>query len=144
MPDAPRDGAQARDGAASHDSGRRPMPPSTRAAGNGFGCELADAGSVPPALPMRSYQRRLREPAVAGCEKASAQATPREDARLTGFADDFAIPVGDMRAYAVFISDCCADGGSCRKVRHAAASKERDYAASTVARGGVSIERQLD
>lgn len=73
-----------------------------KAAGNGFGYGLVDAGSVTRTLSARYYKDGSEILLSQGARKRPRRLTPRECARLMGFPDDFAIPVSDTRAYKQF------------------------------------------
>lgn len=73
-----------------------------KAAGNGFGFGLVDASSVTRTLSARYYKDGSEILLSQGARKRPRRLTPRECARLMGFADDFAIPVSDTRAYKQF------------------------------------------
>ncbi|PLZ00111.1 DNA (cytosine-5-)-methyltransferase [Burkholderia sp. WAC0059] len=73
-----------------------------RAAGNGFGYGLVEAGSVTRTLSAR-YHKDGSEILVSQGEGARPRRlTPRECARLMGFPDTFRIPVSDTQAYRQF------------------------------------------
>ncbi|HMM73754.1 MAG TPA: DNA (cytosine-5-)-methyltransferase, partial [Rhodocyclaceae bacterium] len=73
-----------------------------RAAGNGFGYGLVDAGSVTRTLSARYYKDGSEILVSQGPRKRPRRLTPRECARLMGFGDDFVIPVSDTQAYKQF------------------------------------------
>ncbi|WP_395625068.1 DNA (cytosine-5-)-methyltransferase [Thermomonas sp.] len=73
-----------------------------KAAGNGFGFGLVDAGSVTRTLSARYYKDGSEILLSQGARKRPRRLTPRECARLMGFGDDFVIPVSDTRAYQLF------------------------------------------
>ncbi len=70
-----------------------------KAAGNGFGFGLVSAQSVTRTLSARYYKDGSEILLSQGARKRPRRLTPRECARLMGFADDFVIPVSDTRAY---------------------------------------------
>lgn len=69
-----------------------------RAAGNGFGYGLLDAGSATRTLSARYYKDGSEILLSQGARKRPRRLTPRECARLMGFPDVFSIPVSDTRA----------------------------------------------
>jgi DNA (cytosine-5)-methyltransferase 1 len=73
-----------------------------KAAGNGFGYGLVDAGSVTRTLSARYYKDGSEILVSQGAGRRPRRLTPRECARLMGFPDDFMIPVSDTRAYKQF------------------------------------------
>ncbi|MBS0229623.1 MAG: DNA (cytosine-5-)-methyltransferase [Proteobacteria bacterium] len=73
-----------------------------KAAGNGFGYGLVNAQSVTRTLSARYYKDGSEILLSQGARKRPRRLTPRECARLMGFADDFVIPVSDTRAYQLF------------------------------------------
>lgn len=73
-----------------------------RAKGNGFGFGLVDANSVTRTLSARYYKDGSEILVYQGEDKNPRRLTPRECARLMGFADTFRIPVSDTRAYKQF------------------------------------------
>lgn len=73
-----------------------------RAAGNGFGFGLVDGNSVTRTLSARYYKDGSEILVSQGKRKRPRRLTPRECARLMGFADDFVIPVSDTQAYKQF------------------------------------------
>lgn len=73
-----------------------------RAAGNGFGFGLVGPDSVSRTLSARYYKDGSEILVSQGPRKRPRRLTPRECARLMGFADDFRIPVSDTQAYKQF------------------------------------------
>lgn len=73
-----------------------------RAAGNGFGFGLVDGNDVARTLSARYYKDGSEILISQGLRKRPRRLTPRECARLMGFADDFKIPVSDTQAYKQF------------------------------------------
>lgn len=73
-----------------------------KAAGNGFGYGLVDAGSITRTLSARYYKDGSEILLSQGARKRPRRLTPRECARLMGFPEDFVIPVSDTRAYKQF------------------------------------------
>ncbi|MBS0463988.1 MAG: DNA (cytosine-5-)-methyltransferase [Proteobacteria bacterium] len=73
-----------------------------KAAGNGFGYGLVDAGSVTRTLSARYYKDGSEILLSQGARRRPRRLTPRECARLMGFPDEFVIPVSDTRAYKQF------------------------------------------
>ncbi len=73
-----------------------------KAAGNGFGFGLVNEQSVTRTLSARYYKDGSEILLSQGARKRPRRLTPRECARLMGFADDFVIPVSDTRAYQLF------------------------------------------
>jgi DNA (cytosine-5)-methyltransferase 1 len=73
-----------------------------RAAGNGFGFGLVNAGSVTRTLSARYYKDGSEILVSRGKGKNPRRLTPRECARLMGFPDSFKIPVSDTQAYRQF------------------------------------------
>lgn len=73
-----------------------------KAAGNGFGFGLVNEQSVTRTLSARYYKDGSEILLSQGARKRPRRLTPRECARLMGFADDFVIPVSDTRAYKQF------------------------------------------
>jgi DNA (cytosine-5)-methyltransferase 1 len=73
-----------------------------KAAGNGFGYGLVDAGSVTRTLSARYYKDGSEILLSQGARRRPRRLTPRECARLMGFENDFKIPVSDTRAYKQF------------------------------------------
>ncbi|HOV97128.1 MAG TPA: DNA (cytosine-5-)-methyltransferase [Thermomonas sp.] len=70
-----------------------------KAAGNGFGYGLVNAQSVTRTLSARYYKDGSEILLSQGVRQRPRRLTPRECARLMGFADEFVIPVSDTRAY---------------------------------------------
>ena len=73
-----------------------------RAKGNGFGFGLVTANDTARTLSARYYKDGSEILISRGGGKNPRRLTPRECARLMGFADDFKIPVSDTRAYRQF------------------------------------------
>lgn len=73
-----------------------------RAKGNGFGFGLVYPDSVSRTLSARYYKDGSEILVFQGENKNPRRLTPRECARLMGFADDYRIPVSDTRAYKQF------------------------------------------
>jgi DNA (cytosine-5)-methyltransferase 1 len=73
-----------------------------RAAGNGFGFGLVDAGSAARTLSARYYKDGSEILISRGPRRTPRRLTPRECARLMGFPDSFRIPVSDTQAYKQF------------------------------------------
>ena len=73
-----------------------------RAKGNGFGFGLVTANNTTRTLSARYYKDGSEILLYQGEDKNPRRLTPRECARLMGFADDFRIPVSDTRAYKQF------------------------------------------
>lgn len=73
-----------------------------RAAGNGFGFGLVDGDDIARTLSARYYKDGSEILISQGPRKRPRRLTPRECARLMGFADDFKIPVSDTQAYKQF------------------------------------------
>jgi DNA (cytosine-5)-methyltransferase 1 len=73
-----------------------------RAKGNGFGYGLVGADSVTRTLSARYYKDGSEILVRQGEGAPPRRLTPRECARLMGFADSFKIPVSDTRAYKQF------------------------------------------
>lgn len=73
-----------------------------RAAGNGFGFGLVDGDGIARTLSARYYKDGSEILISQGKRKSPRRLTPRECARLMGFADDFKIPVSDTQAYKQF------------------------------------------
>jgi DNA (cytosine-5)-methyltransferase 1 len=73
-----------------------------RAAGNGFGYGIVDKMSVARTLSARYYKDGSEILVSQGPRKRPRRLTPRECARLMGFADTFKIPVSDTQAYRQF------------------------------------------
>lgn len=73
-----------------------------KAAGNGFGFGLVNEQSVTRTLSARYYKDGSEILLSQGARKRPRRLTPRECARLMGFADEFVIPVSDTRAYQLF------------------------------------------
>lgn len=73
-----------------------------RKAGNGFGFGLVDENSIARTLSARYYKDGSEILVSRGKRKRPRRLTPRECARLMGFADNFAIPVSDTQAYRQF------------------------------------------
>lgn len=72
-----------------------------RKAGNGFGFGLADIDGISRTLSAR-YHKDGSEILIPQEGKNPRRLTPRECARLQGFADTFRIPVSDTQAYRQF------------------------------------------
>ena len=72
------------------------------AAGNGFGFGLVTPKQTARTLSARYYKDGSEILISQGARKRPRRLTPRECARLMGFADDFRIPVSDTRAYQLF------------------------------------------
>jgi len=72
------------------------------AAGNGFGFGLVTPKQTARTLSARYYKDGSEILISQGARKRPRRLTPRECARLMGFADDFRIPVSDTRAYKQF------------------------------------------
>ncbi|MGJ8720459.1 MAG: DNA (cytosine-5-)-methyltransferase [Salinibacterium amurskyense] len=73
-----------------------------KAAGNGFGYGLVTRDSTSRTLSARYYKDGSEILVSQGESKNPRRLTPRECARLMGFADSFAIPVSDTQAYKQF------------------------------------------
>jgi DNA (cytosine-5)-methyltransferase 1 len=73
-----------------------------RAAGNGFGFGLVGPDDVARTLSARYYKDGSEILVRRGGRETPRRLTPRECARLMGFADTFKIPVSDTRAYKQF------------------------------------------
>jgi DNA (cytosine-5)-methyltransferase 1 len=73
-----------------------------RAAGNGFGFGLVNGDGVARTLSARYYKDGSEILVAQGARKRPRRLTPRECARLMGFADAFRIPVSDTQAYKQF------------------------------------------
>ena len=73
-----------------------------RAAGNGFGFGLVTPEDVTRTLSARYYKDGSEVLVARGRGKNPRRLTPRECARLMGFADSFRIPVSDTQAYRQF------------------------------------------
>lgn len=73
-----------------------------KAAGNGFGYGLADAGSITRTLSARYYKDGSEILVDQGVGRIPRRLTPRECARLMGFPDEFRIPVSNTQAYKQF------------------------------------------
>jgi DNA (cytosine-5)-methyltransferase 1 len=73
-----------------------------RAAGNGFGFGLVGPDDVSRTLSARYYKDGSEILISQGTGKNPRRLTPRECARLMGFADTYQIPVSDTRAYKQF------------------------------------------
>lgn len=73
-----------------------------RAAGNGFGFGLVTPDSVARTLSARYYKDGSEILVSRGKGKNPRRLTPRECARLMGFADSYRIPVSDTQAYRQF------------------------------------------
>jgi DNA (cytosine-5)-methyltransferase 1 len=73
-----------------------------RAAGNGFGFGLVDAGTTARTLSARYYKDGSEILVSRGPRCTPRRLTPRECARLMGFPDTFRIPVSDTQAYKQF------------------------------------------
>jgi DNA (cytosine-5)-methyltransferase 1 len=73
-----------------------------RAAGNGFGYGLVTGDDIARTLSARYYKDGSEILVSQGARKNPRRLTPRECARLMGYADDFIIPVSDTRAYKQF------------------------------------------
>jgi len=73
-----------------------------RAAGNGFGFGLVNRDSVSRTLSARYYKDGSEILVSQGPDSNPRRLTPRECARLMGFADDFRISVSDTQAYKQF------------------------------------------
>lgn len=73
-----------------------------RAKGNGFGFGLVGPDSVTRTLSARYYKDGSEILLDQGNNTPPRRLTPRECARLMGFADSFRIPVSDTRAYKQF------------------------------------------
>lgn len=72
-----------------------------KAAGNGFGYDLADLDGVARTLSAR-YYKDGSEILIEQKGKNPRRLTPRECARLQGFPEGFKIPVSDTQAYKQF------------------------------------------
>ena len=72
------------------------------AQGNGFGFGLVTGKQVSRTLSARYYKDGSEILISQGASMRPRRLTPRECARLMGFADDFRIPVSDTRAYKQF------------------------------------------
>ena len=70
--------------------------------GNGFGFGLADLKGVSRTLSARYYKDGSEVLIPQGKSVNPRRLTPRECARLMGYADDFQIPVSDTQAYKQF------------------------------------------
>lgn len=73
-----------------------------RAKGNGFGFGLVNGESITRTLSARYYKDGSEILVYQGEGINPRRLTPRECARLMGFADTFRIPVSDTRAYKQF------------------------------------------
>ncbi len=73
-----------------------------RERGNGFGYGLVKSGDTARTLSARYYKDGSEILVCQGAKKNPRRLTPRECARLMGFADEFRIPVSDTRAYQQF------------------------------------------
>jgi DNA (cytosine-5)-methyltransferase 1 len=75
-----------------------------RAKGNGFGCSVVGKDEISRTLSARYYKDGSEILVFRGRNKNPRRLTPRECARLMGFADEFQIPasVSDTRAYKQF------------------------------------------
>lgn len=73
-----------------------------KAAGNGFGFGLVDGDSVSRTLSARYYKDGSEILVSRGEGKNPRRLTPRECARLMGYAENFRIPVSDTQAYKQF------------------------------------------
>lgn len=72
-----------------------------KAAGNGFGCSVADLNGISRTLSAR-YYKDGSEILIPQEGKNPRKLTPRECARLQGFPEDFKIVVSDTQAYKQF------------------------------------------
>lgn len=70
-------------------------------AGNGFGCSVVGPDDVSRTLSAR-YHKDGSEILIDQGAQNPRRLTPRECARLMGYADDFVIPVSDTQAYRQF------------------------------------------
>lgn len=70
--------------------------------GNGFGYSIFNEGSKYTSTISARYYKDGSEILVEQKDKNPRKLTPREAARLQGFADDFVIPVSDVQAYKQF------------------------------------------
>lgn len=73
-----------------------------KAAGNGFGFGLVTPDDVARTLSARYYKDGSEILVSQGRANNPRRLTPRECARLMGYADDFRIPVSDTQAYKQF------------------------------------------
>lgn len=73
-----------------------------KASGNGFGFGLFTGKDVARTLSARYHKDGSEILIYQGPKKNPRRLTPRECARLMGFADDFEIPVSDTQAYRQF------------------------------------------
>ncbi len=73
-----------------------------KAKGNGFGYGLVYPDSISRTLSARYHKDGSEILIWQGKNKNPRRLTPRECARLMGYADDFIIPVSDTRAYQQF------------------------------------------
>lgn len=73
-----------------------------KAAGNGFGCSVFDAGDVARTLSARYYKDGSEILIKQAHTDLPRRLTPRECARIMGFKDTFKIPVSDAQAYRQF------------------------------------------
>lgn len=73
-----------------------------RRAGNRFGFGLVDGDDIARTLSARYYKDGSEILVSQGKKKRPGRLTPRECARLTGFPDEFVIPVSDTQAYRQF------------------------------------------
>lgn len=70
--------------------------------GNGFGYSIFDQESAYTSTISARYYKDGSEILIEQKNKNPRKLTPREAARLQGFADDFIIPVSDVQAYKQF------------------------------------------
>jgi DNA (cytosine-5)-methyltransferase 1 len=73
-----------------------------RQAGNGFGCSVVGPPDTSRTLSARYYKDGSEILISRGKGRNPRRLTPRECARLMGYADTFRIPVSDTRAYKQF------------------------------------------
>ncbi len=73
-----------------------------RQAGNGFGCSVVGPQDTSRTLSARYYKDGSEILISRGKGRNPRRLTPRECARLMGYADTFRIPVSDTRAYKQF------------------------------------------
>ena len=98
-----------------------------RAKGNGFGYGLVDLDGVTRTLSAR-YYKDGSEILIPQNGKNPRRLTPRECARLQGYADSFKIPVSDTQAYKQFGNSVVVPlvGAIAEKIAHCI--KSMDYA----------------
>lgn len=77
------------------------------AKGNGYGFQLRTANDVAPTITHRYYKDGSECLIDDGIGRNPRKITPREAARIMGFADEFAIPVSDTQAYKQFGNAVC-------------------------------------